>query len=244
MIVSLALTAVLWPSSLQEHCLLTENTATVGYAQNSRGDFLYCESINQLSENEFHIDYVRNKHAFATKELIYSSNLSLPKVVQFDLRSAERREASIDNTDVLLTYQANRTKKISTAKIKRADIDVIDAGFDNFIRAHWSELKDGTLVNFNFASMTQLRTLPLRLKSTPDENCVDKRDDDSQHSFCFVVEIDNALLRFLFSNMKLTYDNDRRLHTYRGPVNIQDDGENTQNATIYYYYKNDYLINQ
>lgn len=207
----------------------------VGVATDKAGQFLYCEVIFRPGEERLDIEYSRNNRLFATKQLSYRQSLKMPEVLQRDSRTGEVREAKLINNQLILKYQPNRDKKMGEAHIAMNKADVVDAGFDNYVRLHWNELASGTIVPINFASMAHLKVLPLRIRSQPLSIC----DSQAQDGFCFQVEIDNALLRLVLGNIKLLYDKQHRLQKFDGIVNVTDEEGNNQKAIIHYYYQHD-----
>lgn len=240
MLTSLLLAATLWPTSVMQHCQLSEKTIIVGIAQSPSGQFLYCEQIEQPSEHVLIVNYIYDGKKFAEKKINYTGNPATPLIYQKDFRSGEVRQAEISQQTIELHYQENSHKKSEQANIPLADVDVIDAGFDYFVRQHWDELQTGKVLPVNFASMPHLKVLPLRVSAQPLTKCAIKSEQENKH-FCFLVEIDNALLRLLLGNIKLTYDQQHRLTNFKGVVNIEDDKATTQIAKISYYYHTDYV---
>jgi len=237
------LTAAIWPNSVAEYCTPFDKTLMVGVAKASNGNFLYCELIDQPSQHVLKIDYVKDKKIFASKKFNYTSDATRPSVLQKDFRFGEIRQADVIEQKIELHYQANSDKKNSRATLAYKDVDVIDAGFDNFVRAHWDELQSGKTLSISFASMAHVKALPLRVSSQPVSKC-DKDINKTTATYCFYVEIDNAFLRMLLGNIKLIYDQQHRLEEFNGVVNILSEKEANQTATIHYYYRQDYLEKQ
>ena len=240
MLASMLLTAAMWPDSVTEHCAPLDHTLMVGIATAVNGSFLYCELVDQPNPQELQVTYVKNKKIFASKALSYTTDPKMPTVIQKDFRFGEIRQADAAGQKITLHYQANSNKKNTSASIARIDVDVIDAGFDNFVRIHWDELQSGKTLSINFASMAHLKALPLRISSQPIEKC-DKKTIREKFTYCFYVEIDNAFLRMLLGNIKLTYDQQHRLEEFNGVVNILSEKESNQTAKIHYYYRQDYV---
>lgn len=240
MLASLLLTAALWPLSVTQYCAPLENTIMMGVTKNAAGELIYCELVSQPTSSSLEVSYVRDTKVFAEKKITYSKNPATPAVVQHDFRFGELRQADVSLQEVRLQYRANKHKKIGVTSIPISQVDVIDAGFDNYIRNHWDELQAGKILSVNFASMAHLKSLPLRISAQASEKCLHPTNE-TQACFYFLVEIDNALLRLLLGKIKLTYDDQQRLVGFKGVVNIIDDKESNQTATISYYYKQNYL---
>jgi len=237
MLASMLLTAAIWPSAVTEYCSPLDKTLMVGVAKAPNGNFLYCELVDQVSQHELRIDYVKDKKAFASKELKYSADKTKPSVLQKDFRFGEIRQAEVAEEKIKLHYRASSDKKNSSATIARKNVDVIDAGFDNFVRTQWDELQSGKTISINFASIAHLKALPLRISSQPLDKCDRDVNTTPSPNYCFYVEIDNAFLRMLLGNIKLVYDHQRRLEEFNGVVNILSEKKSNQTATIHYYYR-------
>jgi hypothetical protein len=240
MLASMLLTAALWPEAVTQYCSPTDATLLVGVAKSADENFIYCEEIESLNQHELRVSYTKDKKTFATKDLNYTTNPATPSVLQRDFRFGEVRQAEVSDLKIELHYQANNHKKNSSAAINAKNVDVIDAGFDNFVRAHWDELQSSKTISINFASMSHLKTLPLRISSQPLKSC-DSDINPNAPTYCLYVEIDNIFLRMLLGNIKLIYDQQRRLQEFNGVVNILSEKESNQTAKIHYYYRNDYL---
>jgi len=242
MITSLLLAAAIWPAAVTQHCEPNTDVVMIGIAENPKGDLLYCELITQPTPSTINVNYANKHKIFAEKKLTFSDNPSIPSVTQEDFRFGELRKASVTHQQVELNYQANNQKNLNKVILPTKDVDVIDAGFDNFVRTHWDDLIKGNKISLNFASMSHLKLLALRISVQPASNCASK-GEKQYGEFCFLVEIDNALLRLLLGNIKLAYDEQHRLKEFNGVVNVEDEHEASQTAIIHYYYKQDYLVN-
>jgi hypothetical protein len=240
MLISTLIVAAIWPVVVTKHCEPKTDAAIVGIARNGSGEVIYCEIANKIDSSSLKITYMASGKVFAEKTLSFSANPFLPSVIQKDFRAGEFRQAVVSNQDIKLSYQPNSRKKIEESVIPLQNVDIVDAGFDKFIRAHWDDLQTGKTFAVNFASIAHLKTLPLRVHAQPIEKCLIKQDDVSI-STCFFVEIDSSLFRIILGNIKLTYDQQRRLYEFNGVVNIEDGKQNNQNAIIRYFYIDDYL---
>ncbi len=235
------LTAAIWPSAVTEYCAPFDKTIMVGVAKSTNGNFLYCEFVDKARQHELRVAYVKDKNIFASKELKYTADTTTPSVLQRDFRFGEVREAKLTEEEIKLYYQVSSDKNISSTTIARKDVDVIDAGFDNFVRIHWEELQAGNTLSISFASMAHLKALPLRISTQPLGKCGRNVSNTQSTKYCFYVEIDHTFLRMLLGNIKLVYDSQRRLEEFNGVVNILSEQNSNQTAKIHYYYRQDYL---
>ncbi len=238
MLASLIMVAAFWPPYIMQLCSPDEKTNILGIAQSPSGEFLYCENIDISSEQNLNISYMKDGKRFAVKKITGTSNHTMPSIEQVDLRSGETRVAALDHQMLSMQYQASRKEKMQSTQIALSDVDVVDAGFDYFIRDHWNALQAGQVLSVNFASIAHQKVLPLRVRELEAQKCAEK-NESTQPPYCYFVEIDNALLRLVLGNIKLGYDEQRRLINFNGVVNIEDEKGSTQTAHIRYYYKAD-----
>ncbi|MES2823000.1 MAG: hypothetical protein V4732_05330 [Pseudomonadota bacterium] len=242
MITSLALAVALWPAQVTQYCTPPSDTLIVGIAYNNHKEFLYCEWFNKVGEKKIRASYVREANTFAVKYLDFSTSSLVPNVTQLDSRSGELREASTYSKQVVLKYRENKNQEAETANLPIDKVDVLDAGFNDFVQLHWDKLIAGNALPVNFGSIAHQKTLPLVISAKTTvkcENVINKGSDPAP--FCFMVEIDNVILRMLIGNIKLSYDKQHRLQEFNGTVNIQDEKQKSQSAIIRYYYNNDYI---
>ncbi|RYY01815.1 MAG: hypothetical protein EOO53_16485 [Gammaproteobacteria bacterium] len=239
MLSSLLLAAALWPSAVTQNCKPLDNSIMVGVAQSPSATHLYCELVSQPNAASLEVSYVFNDKQIAEKKINYGASSTKPSIAQKDFRFGEIRTADVSAKNVELQYQENAQKKPGSVTILLEKVDVVDAGFDYFVRDHWDELRSGKTLSVNFASMAHLKALPLRISAQPLEKCSNNNEKNSQ-LFCFFVEIDNAILRMLLGNIKLTYDEQHRLYEFNGVVNILGGNQDNQKAVIRYFYGSDY----
>ena len=236
MITSLILATSLWPAEVVKQCTPPAEAIIVAIAESTTHEHLYCEIFTQ-HQQKIHADYTFNSAPIATKELDYTLSAYNPQVKQKDLRTGERRESIANKQDITLLYQETTTSKTEEKTFSSTEPDAIDAGFNNFIIAHWDELLSGKKTSLGFGSIPHQRIIPLKISLKPTEKCTLKKSPAAA-PICFWVDIDNALLRLLIGNIKLSYDEKRRLIQYDGTVNINDNNGKTQHAIIRYYYPN------
>lgn len=241
MISSIALAAALWPAPVTQHCQsIPENVVVVGVALDTHNDFLYCEYFTVPDKNHLHVDYVKDSKPFASKQLDYTNSQITPTVKQIDGRSGELREAELIASKFVMRYQENNADKLNSVTFSAKDVDVVDAGFDNFVKAHWDELVSEKPMSINFGSTVHQKIIPLRIAASPIKKC-QVNSTNPAATYCFTVAIDNVILRALISNIKISYDASRRLVQFNGVVNIQSDAKESQTAIINYFYKTDYV---
>lgn len=166
----------------------------------------------------------------ATKENSYYHNTAAPSFLLQDLRNNYREQAHYHNDGSLeLSVQEGAAAKIQSKRINDLPDDlIVDAGFDDFIRRHWSDLEKGSSVNFNFAFAARLDLVSFRLQ----QKNIDK------DNLVLSMRLKSRLLAWLLDPIELTYDrHTKRLMRYRGLSNIQDISGNTYSTDIRYQYK-------
>ena len=226
---------------LAEPLCRDDNASIVGAALNEKTQkLLYCERYYQLDESHWRVDYHAGKKLIVQKTLDYSLGLESPLVVQEDLRSGELRVVTVsdDLARWRVQYRANVDDEKEVADISRGSDQVVDAGFDAFVRQKWGDVIADSAIVFNFLSIPHLRSIPLRAKRVDISGC-DILNVQIQDGICIRVEANNRLLRFFVDRLTLLYDPQKRLRAFNGPVNIQSDTAKTQKATIVYQYKVD-----
>lgn len=104
---------------------------------------------------------------------------------------------------------------------------VIDAGFDEFVRASWDKLMDNNTVNFSFAVPSRLEWINFRLIPKSQKDGILQVE----------MRLKSRLIAWLLEPVYLSYDiQSQRLMSYRGLTNIRSsDGEGIK-AEIRYTY--------
>jgi len=106
---------------------------------------------------------------------------------------------------------------------------VVDAGFDNFVRARWDTLADGGTLRFPFLPLGREKPLAMRIGPRAGDGC------DQQ--LCLQVELDSWFLGMLVDPVELTYDrSQRRLLRFRGISNIPTAEGGGQSVDLHYSY--------
>ena len=197
---------------------------------------VYCEYFLPTEGNRTRVlYYTPSGRRFAEKDLLGAASedgaaTSQPEVVQQDYRNGERREVRKGGDSWLLRYRKSASAGWKETRIPINAIDVIDAGFDDYVRNHWDELAAGRTARFDFASPAHGRGIELRARRA------DCRSDDRQ-SLCLRVDLAQPLLRFFAGDLYLVYDRaTRRLQQFEGIVNILDDRSDAQRLQIHYHY--------
>ncbi len=210
---------------------------TVGEAYDlTSGELLYREThcVDAEAESRLVIYRDRGDELIARKFVDYRSGRTTPSFVQHNLYSSET--IKVELADGMLTMKVLDTGAAEPKKVKSTEPGgqlpiVIDAGFDEFVRAHWDELVGGGKKYFQFpfaarSSLVDLRISPL--------TCTYDSDSDQ----CFRLEMSNWLYRMLAAPIELGYDRESRpLTRYRGLSNIGDANGGGLEVDIQYRYQ-------
>ncbi|MCK7597021.1 hypothetical protein M0G74_07005 [Microbulbifer sp. CAU 1566] len=169
----------------------------------------------------------------------------LPQVFQQDFRSGELRETVWESGAWRLRYREAESKALREVVIDDSEIDVIDAGFDAYVRKNWQALTDGSELRFQFASPPHGRSIRLRATSLVCE--------PPGSALCVRVDLAQPLLRWIAGGDILlrysTVDTDGvtsdkntlvpmpRLQRFTGVSNLLDDSGEPQRLQIDYFYR-------
>jgi hypothetical protein len=150
--------------------------------------------------------YLRpNDELIASKQINYQPSLQAPELLFRDFRTD--RETTISPT---------------------GGGQVVDAGFDNFVRLQWRELAGGEEVKFPFRMVG--RDDPIAMRANRESDCETGR-------LCLQIRLDSWLLGSLIDPIELTYDErSRRLLRFEGISNLKNDKGRSQKVKILYRY--------
>lgn len=145
----------------------------------------------------------------ALKQLDYGRDMTAPSLVMTDYR---------------------RDREIRIPFTEESGLFVVDAGFDNFVRAQWDTLADGQPVTFRFRGVGFDSPVSMKIG-------VDDGRDCNPENLCLAVNIDSWLLSSFIDPIRLSYTrNDRRLLRYSGISNLRDESGEALYVDIHYVY--------
>jgi hypothetical protein len=220
-------------------CLLFVSVASsadrefTGYARDlESGALLYTEThevhaAGTLAEWR-EVLYRRDPHSepFARKTLHYGADRQRPTFKFADQRSGFAESVERIGDSFRVTSLAGPDVRPRTATLHQASVAVIDAGFDEFVRASWDQLQHGETLNAPFLVPSRLDAVNFRLRKVDDT-----RIDGAPAS---VIRLSlGGPLGWLLPDIVVIYrDRDQRLLRYRGLTNIRDAGGRLLSAQI------------
>jgi hypothetical protein len=153
--------------------------------------------------------------AFARKHLDYSASSSAPSFALEDARTGYREGMRRLATGAELYYRPRADLAEQHAALAAAP-DVADAGFDEFVRAHWHALAAGEALPLRFAVPARLSAMEFRVRSTGEEMIA------GQPALRFRLRLD-GLLGFIAPHIDVAYDmRSHRLLRFEGLSNLRN----------------------
>lgn len=201
----------------------------------------YALNTGQLLYREFHyysedgldhrVVYIGpEKTKIAEKFLNYRSGKETPEVNHQAWVYPEKIEITKVDSQWFMAYADNENKESKTLLNANRPL-VIDAGFDHYIRQHWSSLLAGSGLEFDFPAPSRLSLVGLLIKR---KRCT----DDQQQTICFTINSSNWFIRLLLDPIELSYDkNTRQLNRFKGLGNMLDKNGNSLKVLIRYRYQ-------
>lgn len=153
--------------------------------------------------------------AFGRKRIDYRDSALAPAFFLEDLRSGYREGLRRDATPALFFRPDGKTAERS-APLASTGL-VADAGFDEFVRLHWSRLVTGEKVPLEFAVPSRLRSLPFSVSRAGETVLLGEK------AWVFALKLD-GLLGWLVPAIEVSYGQlSRRLLRFEGLSNLRDD---------------------
>lgn len=196
----------------------------------------YCEYYTSQDDDKVTVFYYAPEGDLIVEKTLKErdgtsgSRSALPNVTQIDRRHGEVREVQWQDGQWMIRYRANNDQAWKVSLRDARSVDVIDAGFDIYVRDHWDVLISGETLNFNFASPLHGRSIKLRAREV---SCSQSGSEDT----CIRVDVAQPLVRLFVEDLNLTYNTvSRRLKSFKGIVNILDAQAHSQQLEIFYQY--------
>ncbi|WP_291774769.1 hypothetical protein [Luteibacter sp.] len=149
----------------------------------------------------------------------------MPQFTFEDARTGYRESVKADHGRLTVTVRKGSAKRPDSATLEVRPDTVVDAGFDEFVRAHWAELNRPEGTSAYFVVPSRLGDLRLNIKPTPSS-------DPQFRQFRMAL---SGWLGALAPTITLTYTaTDHRLVQFAGLSNIKDnDGENQKVRIVF-----------
>ena len=162
--------------------------------------------------------------AFARKQVDYRASHTAPDFLLEDRRGGYREglRRAAGATVVFVRPRAGAPE--STRRLDAGDAAglVADAGFDEFVRAHWSALAAGRRVALRFAVPSRLRSLPFSLQRTATARVA------GEPAWVLRLQVD-GMLGWIAPRIDVSYgQHSRRLLRFEGLTNLRDDAGEAQ----------------
>jgi hypothetical protein len=140
-----------------------------------------------------------------------------------DSEEIVRREGVV----VHVEHRLGDKRRRKTLRLDAARPLVVGPGFNDFIKANWDALLEGRTLVCDFVVPSRLQLVSFRIRHTPGG------PPGGGHRF--TVSADNVLLRLLAPELNVEYDREtRRLMSYAGPSNVNDERNGQQDVVIRY----------
>jgi hypothetical protein len=153
--------------------------------------------------------------AFARKRVDYAASAIAPDFAFEDARSGYREGLQRQGAQVALYFREREGAQEKRAPLPAPTV-VADAGFDEFIRAHWPALAAGESVPLRFAVPALLRSMDFRVRRAGDVKVA------GATALRFRLRLD-GLLGFVAPHIDVDYDpRSRRLLRFEGLSNLRD----------------------
>jgi hypothetical protein len=206
-----------------------DHTLTMKDGQPIERTTLYYDADNQLfaeKNNRYRSQFNNPDSNNADSNNADSDNPATPDFMLTDDRYGYSESMEQDGKRWRVEYK--EPKESGNKILSKPDYTpVIDAGFDEFVRAHWNDLMKGDTVNFSFAVPSRLEWIDFRLIPLAQKD----------GTLTVEMRLKSRWIAWLLDPVFLSYDiKSKRLLTYRGLTNIRTiDGDGIK-AEIRYEY--------
>lgn len=203
----------------------------VGYAYEKGNNMpVYTEAFTDRFENGKHVATQTNYYGpghelIAQRMLNFSTSRFAPDYTTEDLRSGYTEGAEVKGDKVRLFRRKDRGAVVEEKLLRIPQPYVIDGGFNQFIKANWTELQQGRELAFNFTVAAHLDYYALRAV----------RVDERNGEMTIRIEPDQLVIRWLAPAIYVHYDvKTRRIVSYEGKSNIAGERGTNPNIKLIY----------
>ncbi|MFC4260447.1 hypothetical protein ACFOZ5_15615 [Marinobacter lacisalsi] len=181
----------------------------------------------QWRPDQHRVDYLRPgaSEAFASKRLDYPASLLQPEVDFRQPGFGERLRVSVSDGSLGVQWSAGDEQRGDWTLSITEDL-VVDAGFDHFIRKHWTTVTSGEAVEFRFLAPTRGEAYSFVLEPAP------QAIPGADHSFR--IRPGGLIMRLAVDPIRLGYREDGFLTHYVGLGNIRRNQDENYQVAIRY----------
>jgi len=203
--------------------------AVIGEAYDIKSKRLVYTEEHHFMEGDEHSVIYREPDGtvFAKKKIDYSRGVFTPSIKQHNQRMGEVIEINLSAAGYLQAqYQKSEHSQVEKALVSLSDIEVIDAGFNRFVKHHWDALQAGEIVFFEYFVPSRLKAITLQAESLP---CAEKT------SVCIEIKPKKWLFSLLLKPILLQYSGQNKaLEIFEGRSNIADSSGEYHRVKIEY----------
>lgn len=207
-----------------------------GEARAENGEVLYTEHHQvegECTQGQFRplnhqVEYrePNQNDSFAEKSLRYERSPVQPEVVFNQPRFDESLRISYPGEGIIEVDWVTPSGETQAFNVPIEGRAVVDAGFDNLVRQHWSALQDGRSVEFRFLGPTRGELYGFILEPSDHPNL--------EADLEVAIRPTSMLLRFLVDPIQLGYNDRGALTHYLGLTNIRRNSDSNYQAHIRY----------
>jgi hypothetical protein len=163
---------------------------------------------------------------FARKRVEYGADPAAPTFALEDARFGYREGVRREAQALVAFVRRDRQARERNEPIAAAPSLVIDAGFDEFVRAHWERLQQGEALPLDFLVPSRLETLRFKLSRVAGATL------GGEPASVFRLGL-SGLLGLFAPSLEVSYrDRDRRLMRFAGLTNVRADRDENLSARI------------
>jgi hypothetical protein len=168
-----------------------------------------------------------NGVAFARKKVTYVDS-QVPDFFFADAANGMQEGIQLQRGERYVFFRANHTETEKSAPLPRVAGLVADAGFDEFIRAHWSALMNGSEVPLHFLVPSRLQAISFQVQHLRTDHV------DGKPAEVFRLKL-TGLLGFFLTGIDVTYDSAQHvLIRFDGISDVCDaSGDNLQANIVF-----------
>lgn len=211
---------------------VASNAAVVGSAYDLKtGELIYTET--HAYDAPYHtVEYHDPKGAlFATKLLDYRDSSHAPAFEQINQLRGEVIRTQVDGSTLTLSYQASSDTKVDNATFPITNNLIVDAGFDQYVKANWQQLSEGKPLEIDYLVPSRASVVPFSVGAV---DCLARTPAQAR---CFAITPEAWWLRMIVDPIIIAYDDTPRLLRFTGRGNIANQDGAYQSVDIFYQYE-------